>query len=293
MKLEIRLHVGAHKTATTHTQQMLLNNRQRLAEAGVCYIELQRLRQIFTRPITRIFRDVSRATASSSVPTLRAAINGELTAQTGQFQTLVLSDECLMGNMPSLARTGKLYGNRRNRLELVKKVFEGCPITVVFTTRNYIDFYPSAYAQVIKLGGSVTYPDFLRRLDFESNTWRAIVSDLSQIFGPGRVRLFRYEDYPANLERMLENIIGRKLALDIDAARIVYPSLNSKGIDLLLATGPMLSIAERKRLGFYLANDFVFDRDYGKPSIEDGRLRNLLERLYQQDKSELAAFQPP
>jgi hypothetical protein len=294
VNLEIRLHLGAHKTATTHVQQTLFQNCAKLAEAGVHYIELNRLREIFTRPFFRVFRGSAGPPHPSSVQMLRTAIRNELeraeAERNRQFHTLVISDENIMGDIPLLARTGRLYGDRSKRLRLVKAIFRGCPITVALTIRNYNDLYPSLYGQLIKQGQSVSYGDFLQKLDFENNSWHAIVADLSHIFGRDRIRLFRYEDYPGNMEVLIESIVGRRLSLELDPGEIVYPSLNTKGIELLLAAGDVLSREEKSRLGDYLASEFVFDRDYGKPSIEEPALRNLLDRKYQRDETELAVY---
>ena len=241
MSLEVRLHLGAHKTATTHIQQTLLGSREKLGKTGVHYIELHKLRKIFTRRFDKIFGNSGGVLYSSEVQTLRSTIRDEVgraaEENKQQFSTLVLSDENIMGHLPKLAHTGKLYGDRARRLELVRAIFIGCPITVAFAIRNYNDFYPSAYTQAIRMGWSIPYDDYLRRLDLENNAWRIIVADLSRIFGRDRIRLFRYEDYPANSERLFESIIGRRLSSEFDGTQIVYRSLNLKGIELLLAAG--------------------------------------------------------
>jgi hypothetical protein len=293
MSLEVRLHLGAHKTATTHLQQILFRNRARLTEARIHYIELYRLREIFTRPLSMSVGNTVPSLVSS-MQTLRSAIHDELRKvaeeEQKQFETLIVSDENIMDDHPISPKTGRLYDSRRNRLNQVKRVFQECPITVVFSMRNYNGFYPSAYAQLIKQGWSISYRDFLRKLDVENNRWPSVVSDLSDVFGRDRIHLFRYEDYPGNLDLVLESIVGRKLDLEFDAAEVVYPSLGLKGIKVLLAARNILSTTERKRLGGYLATDFVFDSDPGKLSIDDPVLRDLLDRMYRRDEIELAEY---
>jgi hypothetical protein len=294
MHVQVRLHLGAHKTATTHLQHVLLRNREVLAKARIHYIELYRLREILTAQISRLLSSAQGSGHPTDVGAIRAAIKEELATvgkkHEGCFNTLVVSDENIIGGLVFLARSGKLYENRLNRLKLVKRIFEECPIAVTFAIRNYNDFYPSAYAQLVKQGWTVSYSNFLQRLNFERNSWRAIFSDLSSVFGHDHIRLFKYEDYPGNIAHVLERIVGESLELQFDAAKIVYPSLNLKGIEVLLTIGSVLSRSERSRLGKYLADEFIFDQDYGMPVIDDSTLRGILERMYQEDQSELAPY---
>lgn len=102
-KLDINIHIGAHKTASTHLQRLLLRNAARLSAKGCAYFGPNRLRHDLRLPPLCVDRPANARVIAPLVSDLRnAAARG---------QKLVVSEENILGTTRAdiIARADRLY----------------------------------------------------------------------------------------------------------------------------------------------------------------------------------------
>lgn len=295
MDIEIKLHLGAHKTASTHLQKTLQKNSARLDAGGICYIPLARLRTIFTRQLRRAFRSARDSNVKSLNKGILLSLKDELhrrESETGmRYRSLILSDENIFGSLKRLHDSGALYGDCEMRLECLAGLFRGCNVKVIYGIRNYADFYPSAYAELVRDGATCdSFSEFMDRLHLENNSWTTICRCISAAFGEANTRVFRHEDYARIIGNIIEEIAGSSTGIEFDRDRMVRKSLPERGTRAVIALAGILSDQERKRLGSYLATNFEFDPPVEKVAIKDGDLRIALEQKYRQDLNDLSRY---
>src|SRR6187401_227638 len=98
--LNIHIHFGAHKTATTFIQQALKSNRQRLRGEGIGYLPLNVSRQIFFPDLIKIARASELTRRERIIERLRSKVLEAVRASDTALptlHTLVLSDENFAG----------------------------------------------------------------------------------------------------------------------------------------------------------------------------------------------------
>jgi hypothetical protein len=210
-----RVHVGAHKTATTHLQETLGAVRTSLADRGVDFIPNQLLRERrFARTLWER-RPLARLPIVGSAH-MRDAIETAVEPLRLGPDVVVLSEENVLGipeqifatpfypqAAQSLARLASLGGGLGGRAEIV----------LFLSIRSYETLLPSAYAEHLKhsappAGG---FEGVHARLVAHPPSWYDLV-DRIRAAAPGvALRIWRQEDYRANAAAIMEAVCGRPL----------------------------------------------------------------------------------
>ena len=203
-----RIHVGAHKTATTHLQETLTLVRDGLARRGVDFIpnplvrETGLARRLWERrPIARLpfvgpahMRDAIGAT----VEPLRLGPG-----------VVVLSEENVIGRpeqifaepfYPQVAQTVGRLASLAGRAELV----------LFLSIRGYDSFLPSAYAEHLKHSAPPPggFEGMRARLVARPPSWHDLVRRIRAAAPGASLRIWRQEDYRANDAAIMEAVCG-------------------------------------------------------------------------------------
>lgn len=132
--MTLHLHIGAHKTATTHLQATLIKHREQLTEAGVQ----------FERPnhIRSLIGSGRRAAAQSRIfPSVRAGLAVQRLARIDAGKDrLVLSDENSLGQCIEIYDRERLYPTVRHRMKIWRRLAAQRDTTIYLSIRNYADF---------------------------------------------------------------------------------------------------------------------------------------------------------
>ncbi|SLN65947.1 hypothetical protein PSA7680_03484 [Pseudoruegeria aquimaris] len=209
-RLTVFLHIGAHKTATTHLQKLLDRNADRLAAASVRYVGPSTLRP--TGLSLRQFlglEDGSRPGAAESV----------LRDLAGGADTVILSEENLLGPMfqGDAGQLFPLYPKADLRVERIVRGLAGCDLRLMLSVREPASYLVSAYSQAMLRGRYGRFVDFVAGVAPERIQWSNLVKRLSLIEGPRELILWRYEDYRALLPRLLSEMMPAEAAAALDA----------------------------------------------------------------------------
>lgn len=286
---ELRVHLGAHKTATTHLQDSLVAHRDAIAHAGIDYIPredfgpLQRRfsnpdhwrKRLWSWPVKQLFLKQFRELRSGAT-------------------TVLLSDEDLLGFSYDLF-TLPVYRDLRG-LHVVRSLARDTKLTLFLSIRAFDQILPSAYAQTIKaIAPKPGWMDEIRAGIAQSPpSWVELVGRLKAMFPQATLHVWCQEDYRGHSQEILSFFVGRdvgqfpKLPPPV---RTTSPS--NEAIEAAERVDPSLSMeARRKRVReiFYEKLPAGDGRAPFEP-LDDGEVALLRER-YEADKHEIEMRYP-
>jgi hypothetical protein len=199
-----RIHLGAHKTATTHLQDTLRAHRAAMLPHGVDYIpreDFGPLGRRYSRP--RGWRKMLRSRP------LEWQFTRELQRLRRGPDTVLISDEDLLGYSFDQLTT-PLY-QRPKCLHLVRALGRTGRMHLFLGIRSLDGLVPSAYAQTLK--AVVPEPDMMARarraLADDPPSWVDLVDRLRAALPGVPLTVWRYEDYRAHWRAILALYVGR------------------------------------------------------------------------------------
>lgn len=180
------VHIGANKTGSTTIQDWLARNSAALAKQGVLYdtfegkplpalvhaigfttLGLDMIDSLIPNPDARLRHQVD------SLSDQRAAVaefaeRAEASIARSDYQTYVISSEFLPAWLLRLGAAPKFHAWLEARFDLVH---------YVYYVRDQIDWVPSAYTQMVKMGGTMSFDAYIekhgeRNFCFTARVWR-------------------------------------------------------------------------------------------------------------------------
>lgn len=240
-ELKWRIHLGAHKTGTSHAQDTLALRRGALAELGVDYPTLDQLRRArfasCVRPVGPGLKDVA------WIRRLRQACSLRLIRGAATAHTRLISEEQILGGVSDLLEP-ELYPEASERLRNLRDLVQGAPTILFLSIRNPADLLPSAYAQCLRTGrrGLPRIEDVLRRALAQPPSWTHLVRRIREAFPEAELVSWRLEDYThdpgAHLDLLVGQAVGDWPVLEPPAST---RSLSATTLDRILALDPRLS----------------------------------------------------
>ncbi len=169
------LHIGAHRTATTSLQSYIRRHAAHMQDNAIGFWGPQRTRKgMFAgiQPTPGLGLNAARRARG------RILLQMDKAARAG-MQTLLVSDENMMGSVRLNMRTGALYPDVGQRLSRYIYAFDGAIDKVVLTVRGLDHFWASAIAYGVSRGHTV--PDAARceGIAHGRRTWRDVVGDVA------------------------------------------------------------------------------------------------------------------
>ena len=182
--MELVLHIGAHRTATTAMQDMLVAHRAALVAAGVT-------------PLVR--EDLGAVDGFSTVPSRDGWIRGraDMDRLTDGADTVILSEENLIGDMGWNIRKGELYPNARRRLQAYRE-FLGMPVRVGLGIRDYASYWISAHGHELSYRhpgkqGVVRFTEARGPMASAMRGWRELIRDIRAVFTDSEILVWPVE----------------------------------------------------------------------------------------------------
>lgn len=270
MATELHLHLGVHKTATTHLQQILQKNCG--GQEKFVYVDTESFRKAFTQ--ANRFVDNRYATQ------IKTYLN---TLYTAKSKRLLISEENIIGEAKDMFGSQCLYPRAAQRLEKLSYFvtrFENS--TIWLSIRSLDTFLPSLYSEYLR---HWPYRPFDQVLDGQvSHSWIPLIKQIQKAFPNSQIKVIPYEQYAQTLPYWLEQMTGNKQHWDlmpssrprssysqvaIDIARVINPVIRShrlvKIIDKIPALSRNFTATERKFAPFtdstkqILKNQYVSD----------------------------------
>lgn len=208
--MQIVLHLGAHRTATTTLQRTLGESHLALQDAGVSYWGPKRLRAgLFeglygTDPALPARRD-GRAEG-------RIALQVGMAASAGT-RLLLVSEENMLGTMRLITQAQRLYPEAGARVARFADGFAGHDLILGLSIRCYDAFWASVLGWRMCRGGPLPLPALCDRLVTQPRRWRHVIADLAQALPEGRVVVWTHEAMADRPGDLLSRLTGGEVAL--------------------------------------------------------------------------------
>lgn len=231
--MHIVLHLGAHKTASTHLQLALARARIALTGHGVLYIgpdELRRRGLGLPEYLSLAGEDPDHAGR------LQAAF-------AGPCDRLVLSDENILGNAHNveMIKTARFYDRASLRLKRLKALLPQGRLFLALGIRNPAGFLASAYAQRLMSGRLERFDDYVQGLDPARLRWSELIARVQAAVPDAGWTIWRYEDYPGNAPAILEALLGPAKDVVRLGGGVAHPGLSAAAHEILMHEAPVLA----------------------------------------------------
>ena len=199
--IKIIIHAGAHKTASTHLQNRLLENEKRVVKSGCSYLGPKKIRDQFGT--------LWRALGRSDTPDEQER---KLAALAAGQPRLVISEENIIGGFKDLMNGPNraiLYPKAVERLARLAQLVAPNPLHIAMAVREPSSYYVSVYNQLLLSGRFQTLERFSKGLDPMAVKWSDILRPIAEIPGVAAVSIWRYEDYHRLLPQILNTLLGQ------------------------------------------------------------------------------------
>ncbi|GAA6189170.1 hypothetical protein [Litorivita sp. NS0012-18] len=204
--MDVILHIGAHRTASTSFQTYLRENAQRLSRDGIGFWGPRRTRS------GGVFSGIM--PVPSSVPParqFRLARGRILTqasiAQKAGCETLIVSDENMIGSSRRNLQKSRLYPDVGERLARYLEGFDGRVSRIALSIRSLESFWASQIAFSVERGYRVPDAEALDRLVTQPRAWRDVITDMRDAAPDVEILVMPYESFGGRPERKLGHMV--------------------------------------------------------------------------------------
>lgn len=268
--MDVILHIGAHRCATTSFQNYLRCNRDRLAAEGLGFWGPRRTRNglfrgILPGPQVATGRDLRRRGIG------RVRIQLARSAGTG-LRSLLVSDENMLGAIRENLALGELYCGAGERMARYAQAFDGRIRQVVLNIRSPDTFWASMLGFGLTRGCAMPDKGLLERLVTAPRSWRDVIEDVACALPDAQIWVLPFETFAGRPEAQLAAI-----------ARITPPMAHAR--DWLNATPRLPKL---RALAGDLAEDWALPDGDGRWQPFSPRQTAALREVYADDLMWLA-----
>jgi len=191
--MDVILHIGAHRTATTSFQAYMRANADVLTARGVGFWGPLRTRNGVLTGVVPVPGVVS-AEQQFILARGRIAVQCDR-AQANGLRHLVVSDENMIGTMRQNMRFGTLYCGIGERMARYHAAFGGRIARVMISIRSQDKYWASSIASVIPRGENMPNAGTLERVVSAPRSWRDVITDLSCAMPDTEIQVVTYESF--------------------------------------------------------------------------------------------------
>ena len=204
--MDVILHLGAHRTASTSFQHYMRANTARLGQAGVGFWGPQRTRDGI---LTGVMPADTGQLPEAQFAAARERIMQNLDHAEGRgVKHLVVSDENVVGGPRRNLREAQLYGGIGERMARYSQAFGGRITRLVLSIRSHDTYWSSVAAFAVSRGSKVPQREGLDRLINRNRKWRDVITDLACAVPEVEIQAQPYEVLGGLPERKLAAMTG-------------------------------------------------------------------------------------
>lgn len=279
---KIVLHIGAHKTASTHLQNCLRDVAPVLRSEGVRYFGPDALRKKGQSLPERFGFPFDPKNARPD-----ADPKAELTEMLGDGTRLVLSEENFAGNFQR--GWGKVplpvYPKAADRVARLADAM-GHEIDLCLAIRQPSDFLASIYSQILLSGKTVSPDEFLIRNMPSNVDWSDYIGQLRNAVGVSSVTVWRYEDYGRLFPAICANLVGESQSETVkQVSGRAMPRLSEAAVGAALSQRLLKTSKKAVR---DLAADFPTTDENPPFELFDSDLRSIASEYYNEQVAAIA-----
>ncbi|EEX08067.1 conserved hypothetical protein [Ruegeria lacuscaerulensis ITI-1157] len=195
--MEVILHCGAHRCATTSFQGYMTENAQSLEHLGLVYWGPERARSIGLNNLDKL------------TPEVCAGLQRDLDACMHRgARAVLISQENFVGSMVRNFACASLYPNARERGYLLAKAFGGRVSKIALNIRSLDMYWASAAAYLFKRRNKSFEPERWSRIANGNRSWRDVIMDFSGAFPGTAFQVFPFEEFCGQQRAQLEILTG-------------------------------------------------------------------------------------
>lgn len=205
--MDVILHLGAHRCATTTFQHYMRQNAARLSRDGIGFWGPHRTR-------TGLFRGIlpGPSIATGRDPRRRAVgrvrLNLTRSALSGTRRLLV-SEENMLGSMRENLRQAALYPSAGERLVRYGQAFDGQVTDVLLNIRSQDLWWASALGYGLARGFGLPSQVALDWIAGNPRGWRDVITDVACALPGARIWVLPFEIFAGRPEAQLATVTGR------------------------------------------------------------------------------------
>lgn len=185
----ITLHLGVHKTATTHFQSRLCNSISKLHEAGVGYLSLDQTRKLIT---SKIFGDF--------------VVENNLFDFFNQNKSTLISDENIIGGTDKI-NSALIYSAVTSRLGFLLEKLPADLSAVHLTIRDPESYLISRYCEYLRHFKFMSISEYFDSFDLKSFSWMPLINAIESVAGK-KVQITIFENIFDDEEAYLRKLTG-------------------------------------------------------------------------------------
>lgn len=204
-QVAVSLHLGAHKTASTHLQKSLDKNAALLKENDVRYYGPKYLRHK-----DHAFLDLF-GLRPDGVSTGDRNGPAQIEWLAKGARRVVLSDENILGPVFDRLNPGVLYPQADIRVESFVNAIGDHPVSLFLATREPSSWVASLYSQRVVGGETRSFRKFVGTNKPCALRWSNLVDRLRKVTSLSGIFLWRKEDYPEVAAPVLRRMVGWRL----------------------------------------------------------------------------------
>lgn len=227
--MEIILHTGVHRTATTSFQHWLRANADTLADHGTAVWEIQTTRSkrfsLFGLPVDD----------PADTPRLRQATARMLRFDLSRLEkqgikTLLISEENLLGGVRRALSQRRIYPEAVDRLNRLNRLFGDRITRFAFGLRSYADFWTSCIGLMAARGDVFSRGDDFSAIAADPRGWPDLAGEIADAFPNSAQSIWTFERFKADPRAQLTAILGRApVAEGVALTKPVHRNSSPKG----------------------------------------------------------------
>ncbi len=204
--MEIILHLGAHRTASSSFQHYMRTNATRLERRAVGFWGPAQTRHGI---LTGVLPGETSQTPEEQFAAAQERItqNLDLAAARG-VRHLVISDENIIGAPRKNLRESQIYGGIGERMARYSQAFGGRLTRIALTMRSHDTYWNSILAFSVARGRNVIGRKGLAKLAGSRRQWRDVITDLACAVPDVEIQVHAYETFGGMPERRLSAMTG-------------------------------------------------------------------------------------
>lgn len=207
--MALNIHVGAHKTATTHLQQTIRGLVGPMRDAGIHYLDGRQLRRGWERLDAQL-------DDKSGNARWRNLWRRRFDLVTDTWPQLLVSEENLLGTVrrEMLLGANGVYPQALPRMTRLMEMMRDRPAVLFLSVRDPLQFLVSAFAMQVEAGNVLEFEDYLDGFDPAALSWSGLAARLLSVPGVAGLVAWRFEDYPALRPLLLDRLLVPGIAVD-------------------------------------------------------------------------------
>lgn len=204
--MDVTLHIGAHRTATTTFQHVMRQHLAALHERGIGVWGPERTRKSV---FPGLFQNSTAPRKRN--PALRAQGRVRMLVARAEHEglkQLLVSDENMLGSCAHNIRNRALYPGAGERMARVSAAFGGRVNRIVLSVRTQDLWWSSAMALVVERGHAVPTPARRAAICNNMRSWRDVITDISCAVPDAEICVLPFEHFGSRPHAVLSTAVG-------------------------------------------------------------------------------------